>query len=100
LAWSLGGSESSYPASWGDGIVDGVQSRISGDRVTLAGYLPKGGSFSFVLSAAQALKAVADALLAERDFLAEAYRWEEGEFPVFGFSSYTYRGFIDEVSAK
>jgi len=81
------------------GIVDGVQSRISGDQVTLAGSLPKGGAFSFVLSAAQARKAVADALLAEKDFLDEACRWEEGEFPVFGFSAYSYRGFIDEVSA-
>jgi hypothetical protein len=79
------------------GIVDGVQSRISGDQVTLTGSLPKGGAFSFVLSAAQARKAVADALLAERDFLDEASRWEEGEFPVFGFSAYSYRSFIDGV---
>ena len=81
------------------GIVDGVQSRISGDQVTLAGSLPKGGSFSFVLSAAQARKAVADALLAEKDFLDEACRWEEGEFPVFSFSVYTYHTFIGGLSA-
>jgi hypothetical protein len=57
-------------------------------------------SAPLVLSAAQACKSVADALLAEKDFLDEACRWEEGEFPVFGFSAYTYRGFIDGLSAK
>lgn len=40
---------------------------------------------------------MADTLLAERDFLDEACRWEEGEFPVFGFSAYTYRGFVGGV---
>jgi len=32
--------------------------------------------------------------------LDEACRWEEGEFPVFGFSAYTYRGFIVGLSAE
>lgn len=46
------------------GIHEGVSSRISGDRVALAGSLPKGGDFSVVLSASQARKAVAEALVA------------------------------------
>ena len=45
------------------GIHEGVQSRISGDQVLLDGALPKGGAFSAVLSASQARKAVAEALV-------------------------------------
>lgn len=45
------------------GIYEGVRSRISGDEVTLAGSLPKGGAFSVVLSVSQARKAVAEALV-------------------------------------
>lgn len=47
------------------------------NQVTLVGSLPKGGGFSYVLSAAQARKAVADAILAEKAFLDGACEWEE-----------------------
>jgi hypothetical protein len=62
------------------GITDGVQSRISGDTVTLRGPLPKGLEFSAVLSAAQARKAVADALVAVEP-VAAALDGEDG-YPI------------------
>jgi hypothetical protein len=40
------------------GIFEGVQSRIAGNQVALAGSLPKGGAFYRVLSGSQARKAV------------------------------------------
>jgi len=46
------------------GIFEGVRSRISGDQVLMDGSLPKGGVFSMALSASQARKAVAEALVA------------------------------------
>ena len=62
------------------GIFDGVLSRISGDQVTLAGSLPKGGAFSYVLSGSQARRAVADALV-EVQPLAAALDGEDG-YPI------------------
>ena len=62
------------------GIFEGVRSRISGDQVTLAGSLPKGGDISVVLSASQARKAVAEALVAVGP-VAEALANEEG-YPI------------------
>ena len=75
-------------------IANGVASTVSGDQVTLVGSLPKGGGFSYVLSAAQARKAVADAILAEKAFLDGACEWEEGDFPVFGFRAYSYKSYL------
>ena len=62
------------------GIHEGVQSRISGDQVSLAGSLPKGGTFSAVLLASQARKAVAEALEAVAP-VAAAMDGEEG-YPI------------------
>ena len=62
------------------GIFEGVRSQISGDEVTLAGSLPKGGVFSAVLSASQARKAVAEALVAVGP-IAEALADEDG-YPI------------------
>jgi hypothetical protein len=62
------------------GIHEGVRSRISGDAVTLNGNLPKGGAFSFVLSAAQARKAVTEALV-EVEPLAASLEDEDG-YPI------------------
>lgn len=67
------------------GIFEGVRSRISGDQVAIAGSLPKGGAFSVVLSAFQARKAVAEALIAS-SHLVRAMKSEEGfEYPLMGF---------------
>jgi hypothetical protein len=62
------------------GIHEGVQSRISGDQVSLAGSLPKGGDFSAVLSISQARKAVAEALVSIEP-VAKALAGEEG-YPI------------------
>jgi len=49
------------------------------NQVTLVGTLPKGDKFSSFSSAAEARKAVADAILAEKAFLEGACEWgEEG----------------------
>ncbi len=62
------------------GIHEGVRSRISGDVITLNGNLPKGGAFFFVLSAAQARKAVTEALV-EVEPLAASLEDEDG-YPI------------------
>jgi hypothetical protein len=62
------------------GIFEGVRSRISADQVALAGSLPKGGVFSVVLSASQARKAVAEALVAIEP-VAKALASQEG-YPI------------------
>ena len=62
------------------GIHEGVRSRITGDKVLLDGSLPKGGAFSMTLSASQARKAVAEALVAVEP-LAKALA-EDEEFPI------------------
>ena len=80
------------------GIVDGVQSRISGDSLVLAGSLPKGGAFSFAFSASQARKAVAEALKAVKPMVDKADRHEEGEEMVLGFGHPSY-GFSDCINS-
>ena len=67
------------------GIHDGVQSRISGDQVALAGSTPKGGAFSVFLSASQARKSVADALVASSRLVRAIKREEDFEYPLMGF---------------
>lgn len=62
------------------GIFEGVQSKISGDQVSLVGSLPKGGAFSCVLSGSQARMAVKTAL-AEIQPLAKALDGEDG-YPI------------------
>ena len=68
------------------GIQDGFSSRISGDDIALIGSLPKGGVFSFVLSAAQARKAVADAMTEVKAQVLNEARQEEAEEVVLGFT--------------
>ena len=80
------------------GIVDGVQSRISGDSLVLAGSLPKGGAFSFAFSASQARKAAAEALKAIKPMVDKADRHEEGEEMVLGFGHPSY-GFSDCINS-
>lgn len=62
------------------GIFKGVQSKISGDQVTLVGSLPKGGAFSYVLSGYRARKAMSEALATVRAIVT-AMESEDG-FPV------------------
>ena len=62
------------------GIHEGVRSQISGDQVLLDGSLPKGGAFSMALSASQARKAVAEALVGVEP-VAAAMHGEEG-YPI------------------
>ena len=62
------------------GIHEGVRSRLAGGQVLLDGSLPKGGAFSMALSAAQARKAVAEALVAIEP-VAKALASEEG-YPI------------------
>ena len=62
------------------GIFEGVRSRLAGGQVLLDGSLPKGGAFSMTLSAAQARKAVAEALVAIEP-VAKALASEEG-YPI------------------
>lgn len=62
------------------GIHEGVRSRISGGQVLMDGSLPKGGAFSMALSASQARKAVAEALVAVEP-VASAMTGEEG-YPI------------------
>lgn len=62
------------------GIFEGVQSKISGDKVSLVGSLPKGGTFSCVLSRAQACKTVVETLVTIRA-VASAIESENG-YPV------------------
>ena len=62
------------------GIHQGARSRLSGGQVFIHGSLPKGGAFSMALSAAQARKAVAEALVAIEP-VAKALASEEG-YPI------------------
>jgi len=62
------------------GIHEGVRSRISGGQVLLDGALPNGGTFSAVLLASQARKAVAEALVTIEP-LAAAMDGDEG-YPI------------------
>lgn len=77
------------------GIFEGIRSRISGDEVTLAGSLPKGGAFSVVLSASLAQKAVVEALVAVGP-VAKALAEEEG-YPI-GPEDFHARGMESAIS--
>jgi hypothetical protein len=76
------------------GLTAGAQTVVVGDQVSLVGSLPKGGSFAYILSAAQARTAVAEAIYAEKAFLDGACEGEEGEFPVLGFTAYSYKSYL------
>jgi hypothetical protein len=79
-------------------ITEGVKSVVLGDQVKLVGSLPKGGDFSYVLSVTQSHKAVIEALLSEKALLDGASEWEEGDFPVFGLTNYSYRALLKSVT--
>jgi hypothetical protein len=84
------------------GIHDGFKSRIAGDSLILVGSLPKGGAMSFAFSAAQARKALADALAGAKPLVDELSQQEEGEETVMGFGrgAYNYSRCIEDLRAS